>query len=387
LGEGGDLTVLGELELHRGGHLLHGLDLGGGADARHRKTDVNGWANTLVEEISLQEDLTVSNGDDIGGDVRRQITGLSLNDRQGSQRTGTMRLVHLSRTLEETRVQVEDVTRVRLTTGRSSQQQGHLAVGDGLLGEIVIDDESVLAAVTEELTDSATGVRGQELKRGRLGGSSGNNARVSHGFLLVENTHNVGDGRTLLADSGVDAVKLLVGVSLIEVFLLVDNGVNGDGGLARLSVTNNKLTLASANGHESVDALKTSLHGLVHRLTRDNTRSLELNTLALVATDGTEAIDGVTERIDDTAEHAISNRHVDNRTGSLDDVTLLDLSIVTQDDDTNVVRLEVQGHTLDTRGELNHLSGLDLHEAEHSRNTVTNRDDRSEFLQVRLNTH
>ena len=35
---------------------------------------------TLVEELSLQEDLTVSDGDDIGGDVGGHVTGLNLEN-------------------------------------------------------------------------------------------------------------------------------------------------------------------------------------------------------------------------------------------------------------------------------------------------------------------
>ena len=46
LGEGGDLTVLGELELHGTGDLLHGLGLGSGADTGHRETDVDGGSDT-----------------------------------------------------------------------------------------------------------------------------------------------------------------------------------------------------------------------------------------------------------------------------------------------------------------------------------------------------
>ena len=66
-----------------------------------------------------------------------------------------MVLVHLGCALKETRMEIEDITGVSLTTGRSSEKEGHLTVGDGLLGEIVIDDESVLSVVTEELTNSA----------------------------------------------------------------------------------------------------------------------------------------------------------------------------------------------------------------------------------------
>lgn len=80
LSEGSDFSVLGKLELERTGDLLHGLDLGGGADTGHRETDVDGGTDTLVEELSLQEDLTIGNGDDIGGDVGGHITSLGLND-------------------------------------------------------------------------------------------------------------------------------------------------------------------------------------------------------------------------------------------------------------------------------------------------------------------
>ena len=85
LGEGGDLSVLGKIELHGTGHLLHGLDLGGGADSGHGKTDVNGWSDTLVEELSFQEDLSIGNGDDIGWDIGGHITGLGLNNWEGSK--------------------------------------------------------------------------------------------------------------------------------------------------------------------------------------------------------------------------------------------------------------------------------------------------------------
>ena len=53
-----------------------------------------------------------------------------------------------------------------------------------------------------------------------------------------------------MANSDVDAVKLLgvVSVGVVEGGLLVDDGIDGDSGLAGLSVTNDKLSLASANG-------------------------------------------------------------------------------------------------------------------------------------------
>ena len=65
-------------------------------------------------------------------------------------------------------MEIEDVSWVGLSSWRSSQKEGHLSVSDGLLGQIVVDDETVLSVISEELSDSASGVRSQELKRGSL---------------------------------------------------------------------------------------------------------------------------------------------------------------------------------------------------------------------------
>jgi hypothetical protein len=133
--------------------LLHGLELGGGADTRDGQTDVDGRADTLVEELRLQEDLAVGDGNDVGGNVCRHITTLGLNDGQGSHGATAVLVAHLGGTLEQTRVEVEDVTGVSLTSGGTTEQQRHLAVGDGLLGQIVENDQGVLSIVSEPFTD------------------------------------------------------------------------------------------------------------------------------------------------------------------------------------------------------------------------------------------
>lgn len=60
------------------------------------------------------------------------------------------------------------------------------------------------------------------------------------------------------------------------------------------------------------------------------------------------------------------------------------LPIVTEDDNTNIISFQVEGHTLDTRGELDHLTGLDLGETENSGDTITDGDHSTELLQVVL---
>jgi len=204
LSEGSDFSVLSEIELEGTRHLLHGLDLSGGSDTGHGKTDVNGRSLTLVEKLSFEEDLSIGNGDNVSGDISGHITSLSLNDGKSSERTTTLRLVHLSCSFEETGVKIENITGISLTTRRSSQKKRHLSVSNSLLGKIIIDDEGVLAIVSEILTDSATGVRSQILKRSSLGGSSSNNDGVLDGITVLKKLDNVSNSGSLLANSNVD---------------------------------------------------------------------------------------------------------------------------------------------------------------------------------------
>lgn len=249
LSEGGDFSVLGKLELERTGDLLHGLNLGGGSDSGDGETDVNGGSDSLEEELGFEEDLTVSNGDNVGGNVSGHITSLGLNDGKGSEGTSTEGIVHLGGTLKETGMEIENITGVSLTTGGSSEEEGHLSVGNSLLGQIVIDDKGVHAVVSEELSEGASGVGGDELEGSGIGGSGGNNDGVLEGVLLSEGLHDVSNSGSLLSNSDVNAVKLLVLVTGVEGSFLVKDGINGDSGLTGLSISNDKLTLSSTNGH------------------------------------------------------------------------------------------------------------------------------------------
>lgn len=59
-----------------------------------------------------------------------------------------------------------------------------------------------------------------------------------------------------------------------------------------------------------------------------------------------QTIDRVTQGIHHTTEQLLADRNVDDGAGSLHDVALLDQLVVTEHDDTDVVRLQVQCHTL-----------------------------------------
>ena len=371
LGEGGDLTVLGQLELHGTGDGLGGLVLGGGADAGHGEADGDGGALALVEELGLEEDLAVGDGNDVGGDVGRHVTGLGLDDGEGGEGSAAQVAVHLGGALEEAGVEVENVAGVGLAAGGAAEEEGHLAVGDGLLGEVVVEDDGVLAVVAEELAHGGPGVGGEELEGGGVGGRGGDDDAVAHGPLLVELSDELGDGGALLADTDVDAGE---GLGL---GLLVDDGVDGDGGLACLTVTNDQLALSAADGDEGVDGLEAGEHGLRDGLAGDDAGGLDLGTAALAVVEGGSAVDGLADAVDDAAEELLADGDVDDGPGPLDSVSLQDVAIVSEDDDADVVLLEVEGHAAEAAGEDDHLPGLDVGEAVDAGDAVADGDDGS----------
>jgi hypothetical protein len=92
---------------------------------------------------------------------------------------------------------------------------------------------------------------------------------------------------------------------------LVKHGIESDGSLSGLTVTNNQLTLTTADGNHGVDGLETSLDGLVDGTTGQDTGGLELSTALLSGVERTLAIDGVTESIDDTSEKSLADGDID----------------------------------------------------------------------------
>ena len=64
----------------------------------------------------------------------------------------------LAGTLQQARMQVEDVAGVGLASRRTAKRERHLTVGDGLLGKVIVNDEGVLAVIAVELGHCAAGV-------------------------------------------------------------------------------------------------------------------------------------------------------------------------------------------------------------------------------------
>jgi len=79
--------------------------------------------------------------------------------------------------------------------------------------------------------------------------------------------------------------------------------------------------------------------------------------MMLSSVDGTLSVNGVSESVNDTSKQFRADWDIDDLAGKLDSVALLDETVITEVRDTDVVGLQVEKHSIDTRRELHHLLG------------------------------
>ena len=103
-------------------------------------------------------------------------------------------------------MEVENIARICLASGRTAENQGYLAVCNGLFGEVVIDYERVASRVAEVFTDGRSGKRGVILKGRRVRCRGGNHYRVVHCTVFLESVHYSGNCGAFLAYRHIDAI-------------------------------------------------------------------------------------------------------------------------------------------------------------------------------------
>src|SRR3954470_16819931 len=120
------------------------------------------------------------------------------------------------------------------------------------------------AAVAKKLAHRARGIRRDVKQRSGFRSAGRHDDAVAKRIGFLENAHDLSDGRLLLPDGVVNTDDVFVA--------LVDDGVDGNGGLPRLPVTDDQLALAAADRYHRVDRFQPGLKRLAHRLTIDDAR-------------------------------------------------------------------------------------------------------------------
>ena len=372
------LAVLRQRQANAAAEFFDDRRLRRAADARHREACVDRRAHAGVEQAGLQKNLPVGDGDDIGRHERRHVAGLRFNDRQRGQRAGLAGhfaagefgdglFVDARGALQQARVQIENIAGIGLAPRRAAQQQRNLAVGPGLLGQVVVDDQRVLAAVAEVFAHGAAGIRRDELLRGRTGGRCGDHDGVLHRAVLLQFARDRGDAGGFLPDRDIDAFD--AGAAL------VDDGVHGDRGLAGLAVADDQFALSAADRHHGVNGFQPDLHRLVHRLARDDAGRDFFNRRDAVVFDFALAVQRPAERVHHAPEQALAGRHFQNAAGAFDRVALGQVLVFAEHHRADRILFKVQRQAESVVGEFQHLALHGVGQAVNARDAVGQHDD------------
>ena len=153
------------------------------------------------------------------------------------------------------------------------------------------------------------------------------------------------------------------------VAFLVDDGIDGDGGLAGLAVADDQFALASPDRDHRVNGFDAGLHGYVHRLSAGDAGGLPLQRQAVFRLDHPFAVQRIAQRIDHSPEQGFAHRHAQQLTRTPNLIAFLNAQIVAQDHRADRILIEVEHLPRRAVLELQQFAGhgvaqsVDLHDA------------------------
>ena len=273
-------------------------------------------------------------------------------------------------------MQIEYVTGVSFASRRTAQQKRHGAVSDGMFGEVVIDNEDVFALVHEVFRNGYTGVRCKVLHRGPFGSTGVYDDGVIHSAGSFQTFVYTDDIGVLLPDGNINTNDILS--------LLVQNGINSDGGLACTAVADDQLTLSAADRDHRVDTFQTGLQRDVYRLSVGNARSFDFNVAISVSLDFASAVNRLSQRIDHAADDRIAYGNLHQTARSLYYVAFLDGFRISQKNGTYIAFFQVHGHAVNAVRQFQQFTGHAVFKAIYMGDTVADFKNRTYFIDIEV---
>ena len=236
------------------------------------------------------------------------------------------------------------------------------------------------SCIADILSDSSTCKRSEILKSRRVGSRSSHDASIRHCTLLTESLYERCYSRTLLTYSHIDTIDRL---ACLIVGLLVDDGVDSDGSLTCLTVTDDKLALSTSDRDHCIDSLQTGLERLLYRLTEHNTRSLALKWhLVLGAFDRTHTVERLTKRVDNATEHLLIDLNRGDALGTFYYHTFANLFSTTEKHSTHVVLFEVHDNGHDTILEFQQFVSLCIAQTIDTSHAIADSEHRAHLVEL-----
>ena len=269
-------------------------------------------------------------------------------------------------------MQIEYIARISLTARRTLQQKRQRTVSNRMLGQIVVNDQYVLALMHEKLCHSCTGIGRDILQRCRLTGGSGYQDRIVHGTIFCQCIYDLGNRRGLLTDGHIHTDHIFA--------LLVNDGVCSNGCLTGLTVTDDQLTLSAADGEHGVNGQNTGLQRYRNGFTGGNARGFMLDGAIFLNIKITFAVDGLTQSVDHTSQKLLGYRNTGFAACTGHSCSCFDTFIRTKKDTTDTVMANILYQTLDTGIKDNDLAIHGMAHTVNSGNTVADPDNSTIFL-------
>ena len=254
-------------------------------------------------------------------------------------------------------MQIKNVAGISFAPRWAFQDQRNLPIRDGMLREIVINNERVHPVIHEPLAHRGAGKRREILIGRAIRSGRGNNCRVGHRPGFFENTERTSDVRVFLSDRDVDAIERTI--ILRPAFLgglvqtrLADDGIDRNRALAGRAITDDQLTLAAADRNHRIDRHDAGLHRLTDAASLDDAGRNLFQRIKRFGLDRAFAIDRLAERVDDATEKGLADRHLQKFSRRLYFVAFGNLCRIAEQNRADLRFLEVQGETEDAAWEI-----------------------------------
>ena len=86
-----------------------------------------------MEQLCLQENLSVCDGNNVSGNICGNVSCLCLDDRKCSQGTAAVCLIQSCGTLQKSGMEIENISRICLTSRWTTDQQGKCTISNRML--------------------------------------------------------------------------------------------------------------------------------------------------------------------------------------------------------------------------------------------------------------
>ncbi len=211
-----------------------------------------------------------------------------------------------------------------------------MPVCPGMTGNVVVNNQNITALFHKEFRNGCCGIGGNILQaRGIISFGNHNNA-VRQGIVTPQVVNHLGNAGTPLADGAVHTDDVLV--------VLVNDGVDGNCCFSGLAVTQDKFTLAPADGDKRIHHLDARLQRFFHRGPIHDLRRLPLYRHPQFIRQRFSVVQRVAHGVYDSAQQFLVHRDFENPACPGNLITRAQVFVGVQQDDSYHVRKDIDHH-------------------------------------------